>query len=85
MKGFRSILPLLCILPGFFCACGHKPYPHPLIVADRLANACPDSAIALLDELKPRMSHEPEATRMYYTCSASRRTTKPIRNCFDYS
>lgn len=66
MKGFRSILPLLCILAGFFCACGNKPYPHPLIVADSLANACPDSAIALLDELNPRMSHEPEATRMYY-------------------
>lgn len=66
MKAFRSILPLLCTLLGFFCACGHKPYPHSLIVADSLANVCPDSAIALLSTLKERMTHEDEATRNAY-------------------
>lgn len=66
MKAFRSILPLLCTLLGLFCACGHKPYPHPLIVADSLTNACPDSAIALLGTLKERMTNEDEATQMYY-------------------
>lgn len=66
MKRFCTILPLLYTLLGFFCACGHKPYPHPLIVADSLANVCPDSAIALLSTLKARMSHEDEATQMYY-------------------
>jgi len=66
MKRFCTILPLLCTLLGFFCSCGHKPYPQSLIAADSLTNVLPDSAITLLGTLKARMSHEDETTRMYY-------------------
>ena len=65
MKAFRHILLLLCLLLDF-CACGRKPYPHSLSVADSLASAHPDSAVALLKSLEDTMRDEPEATRMYY-------------------
>lgn len=59
------ILLLFCVLLCF-CACGHKPYPQPLRIADSLANTRPDSAIALLESIESVMQNEPEATQMYY-------------------
>lgn len=55
------ILSVLCL-----CACKNKPYPQSLVVADSLANVQPDSAIALLSDLKAYISAEPEATQKYY-------------------
>ena len=46
--------------------CGHKPYPHSLLVADSLSNVNPDSAIALLKSMASGMRNETEDTRMYY-------------------
>ena len=60
----RFIL-LTCLLLCAY-ACGKRPYPKSLIVADSLASARPDSAIALLNTLKESMKAESEATRMYY-------------------
>ncbi len=56
---------LILVLLGF-CACGHKPYPQSLIIADSLTNACPDSAITLLKNIENTLQTEPEATQMYY-------------------
>lgn len=56
---------LILVLLGF-CACGHKPYPQSLIIADSLTNACPDSAIALLKNIENTLQTEPETTQMYY-------------------
>lgn len=56
---------LILVLLGF-CACGHKPYPQSLIIADSLTNACPNSAITLLKNIENTLQTEPEATQMYY-------------------
>lgn len=56
---------LILVLLGF-CACGHKPYPQSLIIADSLTNACPDSAITLLKNIENTLQTEPETTQMYY-------------------
>lgn len=55
------IFSVLCL-----CACKNKPYPQSLVVADSLANVQPDSAIALLSDLKAYISAEPETTQKYY-------------------
>ena len=47
-------------------ACGQKPYPTSLYVADSLTAVQPDSALRLLQGLENDMVGEPEATRMYY-------------------
>lgn len=62
----NTLLILLTCLPLCFCACGRKPYPQSLIVADSLASVQPESAISLLKLLKDNMKAEPEATQMYY-------------------
>lgn len=56
---------LILVLLGF-CACGHKPYPQSLIIADSLTNAYPDSAITLLKNIENTLQTEPETTQMYY-------------------
>lgn len=54
------------VLLACFCACGNKPYPRIMQTADSLVNTYPDSALALLEQLKGSIEREPEATRMYY-------------------
>lgn len=65
MKTNTQFILLTCLLLCF-CACGRKPYPQSLIVADSLASVQPDSAIALLNTLKDSMKIESESTQMYY-------------------
>lgn len=65
MKAIIRIFPLYLVLLAL-CACGHNPYPQPLLMADSLASTCPDSAISLLESLASTMQDEPEATQMYY-------------------
>lgn len=55
------VLLLMC-----FCACGNKPYPRIMQMADSLVNTYPDSALALLEQLKETIGKEPEATQTYY-------------------
>lgn len=64
MKVMTHILILFAVLS--FCACGHKPYPQSLIIADSLTCTQPDSAIALLKSIESTMHDVPEATQMYY-------------------
>lgn len=59
-------ISLFLLATTVFCACGHKPYPQSLIVADSLTNAHPDSAVSLLKSLESTIQAEPEATQMYY-------------------
>lgn len=65
MKTNTQFILLTCLLLCF-CACGRKPYPQSLIVADSLASVQPDSAIALLNTMKDSMKAESESTQMYY-------------------
>lgn len=65
MKTNTRFILLTCLLLCF-CACGRKPYPQSLIVADSLASVQPDSAIALLNTMKDSMKAESESTQMYY-------------------
>lgn len=65
MKTNTRFILLTCLLLCF-CACGRKPYPQSLIVADSLASVQPDSAITLLNTMKDSMKAESESTQMYY-------------------
>lgn len=47
-------------------ACGNKPYPHAMQVADTLVYHNPDSSIVLLNLLKDSIASQPQATQMYY-------------------
>lgn len=60
-KPLLTILLLLCCI-----ACGNRPYPHTMQIADTLVYTNPDSAIVLLEELKNSIISETEATQMYY-------------------
>jgi hypothetical protein len=63
----RQVIRLALLLFLFvFCACKDRSYPRILVVADSLTYVNPDSAITLLKQLKAQISHEPEATQMYY-------------------
>lgn len=64
MKVIRSLF--FVVLLTCFCACGNKPYPRAMQMADSLVNAHPDSALVLLEQLKGSIEEEPEATQMYY-------------------
>ena len=64
MKNIKSILLIFLLI--CFCACGNKPYPRLMQMADSLVNTHPDSALILLKELKESIEEEPEATQMYY-------------------
>ena len=55
------LLPLL-----YLSACGSKPYPHAMQIADTLVYSNPDSAYTLLEQLKDSITTEPKGTQMYY-------------------
>ena len=59
-------LLIIILLPLYFLSCDSKSYPHVLQLADSLANTCPDSAIALLEQFKDSASQESKETQMYY-------------------
>lgn len=61
IKSLLFTLLLVCI-----CACGNKPYPQTMQLADSLVNSNPDSAVTLLAQLRKDITSEPEATQMYY-------------------
>lgn len=61
IKMLVFILILACIY-----ACGSKPYPHSMQIADSLVASNPDSATVLLEQLEESISSEPESTQMYY-------------------
>ena len=54
------------ILLFLLAACRPAPYPQALRVADSLATACPDSAVALLRSLRTEMAEESKPVQMYY-------------------
>lgn len=59
---FLSAIVLL-----LYCyACGNKPYPHAMQVADTLMYNNPDSALALLEQLNDSITAQTTATQMYY-------------------
>ena len=64
----RTLVPyfFLCLLLCCLCACGHGSYPAALHRADSLADACPDSARALLARWADSVAHAPERVRMYH-------------------
>lgn len=61
IKMLVFILILACIY-----ACGSKPYPHSMQIADSLVASNPDSATVLLEQLEEKIASEPESTQMYY-------------------
>lgn len=61
IKMLVFILILACIY-----ACGSKPYPHSMQIADSLVASNPDSATVLLEQLEEEIASEPESTQMYY-------------------
>lgn len=65
MKAFKTILYFALLLPAL-CSCGNRPFPRALQVADSLTYCQPDSAVALLQQMKESILAEPEATQMRY-------------------
>lgn len=65
MKAFKTILYFALLLPAL-CSCGNRPFPRALQVADSLTYCHPDSAVALLQQMKESILSEPEATQMRY-------------------
>lgn len=72
-------LLILVLLLTCFCACGNKPYPRAMQMADSLVNTYPDSALALLEQLKGSIEKEPEATQMYYRLLTIKAKDKPYQ------
>lgn len=64
MKQTR-LLSLVILLLCFY-ACGSKPYPHTMQIADTLVYSNPDSACLLLQQLKDSITTEPQNIQMYY-------------------
>lgn len=66
-RGKGKKLPAaFAVLLFLLTACSPVRYPQTLLVADSLASACPDSAVAFLRSLRPEMAKEREAVQMYY-------------------
>lgn len=63
-KSIRFIFIFFYLLSLY--ACGSKPYPKALLVADSLANTQPDSAVVLLKNMEDCMRTAPDDVRMYY-------------------
>lgn len=61
----KNTLYILLLLLCTACT-NHRPYPALLTAADSLMNIRPDSAVILLQQLKPEMEHANEDTRVYY-------------------
>ena len=53
---------IICML----CSCGGHHYPPSLLTADSLTEVNPDSAVALLRQLRPQMQRERKTIRMYH-------------------
>ncbi|MDR0961763.1 MAG: amino acid ABC transporter permease [Mediterranea sp.] len=67
MKHLIQNLFLIALLPFVWTACETtSSYPHGLVIADSLSYTNPDSAVALLQQLKPQTSHYNKNTQMYY-------------------
>ena len=64
----RFLVPyfFLCLLLCCLCACGHGSYPAALHRADSLADACPDSARALLARWTDSARLAPRRVQMYH-------------------
>ena len=63
---------ILCMI--FSCG-GHR-YPQQLLTADSLTEVNPDSAVALLRQLRPQMERERKAVRMYHRLLTVKATDK---------
>lgn len=65
MKAFKTILYFALLLLALY-SCSNRPSPRALQVADSLTYCHPDSAVALLQQMKESILSEPEATQMRY-------------------
>lgn len=65
MKAFKTILYFALLLLALY-SCSNRPSPRALQVADSLTYCQPDSAVALLQQMKESILAEPEATQMRY-------------------
>lgn len=65
MKAFKTILYFALLLLALY-SCSNRPSPRALQVADSLTYCQPDSAVALLRQMKESILAEPEATQMRY-------------------
>lgn len=65
MKAFKTILYFALLLLALY-SCSNRPSPRALQVADSLTYCHPDSAVALLQQMKESILAEPEATQMRY-------------------
>ena len=73
LKKKRSLVMLIiCML----CSCGGHHYPTSLLTADSLTEVNPDSAVALLRQLRPQMQRERKAVRMYHRLLTVKATDK---------
>ena len=62
----KVLLPIIALLL-LICSCHRRPvYPSQLLEADSLCSVQPDSAIALLEELKAENAQWDKATQMYH-------------------
>lgn len=66
MKAAFQISLYVIFLSICVCSCQHKPYPRSMQIADSIVDTAPDSAVALLAQLKDSIHSEPKSTRMYY-------------------
>lgn len=66
MKQLVSIVIAIVVASVAFLSCSQPRYPHSLLMADSLAEVRPDSAVALLNRLRPQIESEGRAVRMYH-------------------
>ncbi|WP_300702370.1 tetratricopeptide repeat protein [Bacteroides sp.] len=66
MKAAFQISLYVIFLSICVCSCQHKPYPRSMQIADSIVDTAPDSAVALLAQLKDSILSEPKSTCMYY-------------------
>lgn len=80
LKRLLHIVFILLLL----CACGHHAYSPSLQRADSLCSTCPDSALLLLQQLKPKIAKNAVADRMFYELlciKAADKADRPITQC----
>lgn len=61
MKQLVSIVIAIVVASVAFLSCSQPRYPHSLLMADSLAEVRPDSAVALLNRLRPQIESEGRA------------------------
>ena len=79
-KGWETSVIILLLL----CACGHHAYSPSLQRADSLCSTCPDSALLLLQQLKPKIAKNAVADRMFYELlciKSADKADRPITQC----